>query len=476
MKTIKRITIPAIFIALSLGSCSLMAPKGIDPSDIQANKGSIAITIKSPLMESIKIRQLPSPAVAGAYAQPVSRAISCLSSCTAEVRDELGTLIASHTYTDLINDDYTFIVPAGDYVVAAEVFNSTMSPTVPVVSGTTDVTVVAGAPTVAAIVCLPTSTTALGEAAWTPDNSFVQAQSNPATGASWGTERWYTFTPSLDAIQVTTDSTGCFPAVGLFDQQGILVSAQYLNTGMDSATFAVASGASYYIAILSYMGDGTVALMAESISPVAVTGVAVFPDTLSIEVAEWQILTAVISPPGATNQNVTWTSSNEAIVLADPSGIVFGVAAGAAVVTARTEDGNFTDTCAVTVTAPAAMPYDAWGTTPLDGGADAAAAVSISLDNWYSSSVAFPDTVWYSLTVSTTNTYEVYWDDAFEGSGIYTGDVVVYAYNSDGTVPYGDADSGYQTPLIINPTETTILICVDPVFGDGSFAVGVYQQ
>ena len=60
-------------------------------------------------------------------------------------------------------------------------------------------------------------------------------------------------------------------------------------------------------------------------------------------------LVATITPENATNKNVTFTSSDETKVTIDNNGVVIGVAEGTATITVTTEDGNFTDTCAVTV-------------------------------------------------------------------------------------------------------------------------------
>lgn len=61
---------------------------------------------------------------------------------------------------------------------------------------------------------------------------------------------------------------------------------------------------------------------------------------------------ATITPANATNKNVTWTSSNPAVMTIDAnSGAVRALAVGTTVITVTTEDGNKTATYDVTVTA-----------------------------------------------------------------------------------------------------------------------------
>ena len=59
-------------------------------------------------------------------------------------------------------------------------------------------------------------------------------------------------------------------------------------------------------------------------------------------------LTATVAPDNATNKAVTWTSSNPSVATVE-NGVVTAVAPGTAVITATTQDGNHTATCAVTV-------------------------------------------------------------------------------------------------------------------------------
>ncbi len=80
-----------------------------------------------------------------------------------------------------------------------------------------------------------------------------------------------------------------------------------------------------------------------------VTGVAVEPVKLGMTVGDEEQLNAVIEPADATNQNVSWASSDEDVVTVDEEGVVTAVGEGQAVITVTTEDGGFEAECNVYV-------------------------------------------------------------------------------------------------------------------------------
>jgi len=88
-----------------------------------------------------------------------------------------------------------------------------------------------------------------------------------------------------------------------------------------------------------------------NLGPVEVTGVALSPSALIISAEESSTLTATVSPSNATNKNVSWSTSNSSVATVSNTGLVSGVNPGSATITVTTEDGEFTATCSVTVTA-----------------------------------------------------------------------------------------------------------------------------
>jgi hypothetical protein len=94
------------------------------------------------------------------------------------------------------------------------------------------------------------------------------------------------------------------------------------------------------------------ALLAALGPDVAATGVALNKEALTITTGKTATLTATVSPEEATNKNVMWESSDLSVATVDADGVVTANSAGTATITATTEDGGFTATCAVTVADP----------------------------------------------------------------------------------------------------------------------------
>ena len=87
---------------------------------------------------------------------------------------------------------------------------------------------------------------------------------------------------------------------------------------------------------------------------VPVVGVSVSPDEVLFAIGETEQLTATIYPANATNQSVTWETSDPAIVTVDDYGQITAIAEGEAIITVTTEYGGFTAHAAVTVYVPIA--------------------------------------------------------------------------------------------------------------------------
>ncbi len=84
---------------------------------------------------------------------------------------------------------------------------------------------------------------------------------------------------------------------------------------------------------------------------VSVTGVSLDKTSLSMIEGDSFALTATVLPSNATNKSVAWSSSNTSIATVSSSGLVTAKSVGTATITVKTEDGEKTATCSVTVKA-----------------------------------------------------------------------------------------------------------------------------
>lgn len=84
-------------------------------------------------------------------------------------------------------------------------------------------------------------------------------------------------------------------------------------------------------------------------SAVSVTGVDLSPSTLGLVVGQSSTLNATVSPANATNQDVSWATSNSSVATVNSSGVVTAIGTGSATITVTTDDGSYQDTCSVTV-------------------------------------------------------------------------------------------------------------------------------
>ncbi|AJD92224.1 hypothetical protein JMA_29070 [Jeotgalibacillus malaysiensis] len=85
------------------------------------------------------------------------------------------------------------------------------------------------------------------------------------------------------------------------------------------------------------------------VKPINVTSVKLDKSTNTLKIGETDTLTATISPSNATNKTVSWTSSDNAIATVTGEGIVEAKSVGTAIITVKSEDGEFTDVYTLTV-------------------------------------------------------------------------------------------------------------------------------
>lgn len=86
-----------------------------------------------------------------------------------------------------------------------------------------------------------------------------------------------------------------------------------------------------------------------TVDPIKVTGILLSKQNIALEITDKIKIDAIINPDNATNKKVIWQSENPNIAEVDDNGNITGVNEGNTAVTAKTEDGNFSASCNVTV-------------------------------------------------------------------------------------------------------------------------------
>lgn len=155
---------------------------------------------------------------------------------------------------------------------------------------------------------------------------------------------------SLEAVQIPASVT----AIGNYAFSGCtsLTTVRYEGTTAPSAGRNAFSGTAVNeVSVPAEYTGGTFAGLSVQKPTVSVTGVTLDKTTAELTVGETVTLTATVAPDNATNKNVTWSSDNTAVATVDENGKVTAVGEGTATITVTTEDGNFTASCTVTVTA-----------------------------------------------------------------------------------------------------------------------------
>ena len=90
-----------------------------------------------------------------------------------------------------------------------------------------------------------------------------------------------------------------------------------------------------------------------NISLASVSGIALETRELILEQGETETIAAEVFPENAVNKNITWSSTFSSVAgvskSSDTEAVVSAVNPGTAIIIAATEEGNFVDTCKVTV-------------------------------------------------------------------------------------------------------------------------------
>lgn len=189
-----------------------------------------------------------------------------------------------------------------------------------------------------------------------------------------------------------------------------------------------------------------------NVATVAVTGVSVSPTTATVGLGSTQQLNATIAPANATNQNVTWTSSNTAVATVNASGLVSAVSAGTTTITVKTVDGNKTATSAITV---ASIPVSSVSVSPTT------ASLYAGNTQQLSATIAPANATNKSVTWSSSNTVVA----TVNSSGLVT---AVSAGTANITATTQDGNKTATATITVNPnTNFTVYFYKPANWGTG---------
>jgi len=215
------------------------------------------------------------------------------------------------------------------------------------------------------------------------------------------------------------------------------IDVSITESSIKSLKFNGSGGGNSYYFQLEITGDG-----GGTVIPVA--GVSLNKTELTLEEGKSEKLIPTVDPRGATNTNVTWSSADPTVATVDQQGNVTAVSVGQTTVTVKTDDGGFTATCAVTVTA---------STTPVvhvEGIAFAKSHTELTLY------VNDTQQLQYSITPSDATNKAVTWSVNDPSVVSVSNGLVTALKKGDATVTVTTVDGGKTAESIIHVKEKEV--------------------
>jgi len=197
---------------------------------------------------------------------------------------------------------------------------------------------------------------------------------------------------------------------------------------------------------------------------IPVAGVSLNTNSLDLKVDSVIQLTATIEPSNASNQNIIWSSSNEAVATVSNTGLVKAIAEGTATITVTTEDGGFKAQCTVTVQKSQTVVVDEG--TP--AGSNGTGTIEISLQ--IPSNVPFTGT--FKVTLPNGMSIDVNATKLADGLG--TNLVLTITQNSDGTWLFTITSTALRSSMnLVYQKIADIVYKVDKSVSDGTYKATV---
>ena len=191
---------------------------------------------------------------------------------------------------------------------------------------------------------------------------ITASSSNTGTAIITCTATDYYGNTRTDTCTVTVQSTvqKYNITIACSNVPGAKVSISGYGSGTGSYTVSVPQGTTisytvgtsgYITETDSFVSGNTDYSRAIILTAIAVTGVSLNKNTLTLSANANETLIATVTPSDALNKSVTWSSSDTDVATVNQSGKVTAKATGTATITVTTSDGGYTANCAVTVSA-----------------------------------------------------------------------------------------------------------------------------
>ncbi len=155
---------------------------------------------------------------------------------------------------------------------------------------------------------------------------------------------------------------------------------------------------------------------------VPITGLTLNTKAVTLSPYESTQLKANIEPLNATSKDLEWTSSNEKVAIADVTGKVKALKEGTTTITVKTKDGEFEDSCTITVVKVKITGLTIKGTSTIIVGGSTKLIVDVSPKN----------AVLDNITWSSSNPSIATIDSKGNVKGIKEGSVVITAKSASG--------------------------------------------
>jgi uncharacterized protein YjdB len=190
---------------------------------------------------------------------------------------------------------------------------------------------------------------------------------------------------------------------------------------------------------------------------IPVTGISLNKSATVLIKGNTESLIPTISPTNATDQAVTWKSSDPNVATVDSSGKITAVEGGSAIITVKTHDGGFTAQCTVTVTVPVSGISLNKSSTSLIKGTTETLTATVAPDDATDKAI-----FWSSSNSSVASV---------DSSGLITAQAVG---NATITVTTHDGNHSAQCLVTVTPDQFTITANATngSVTGAGTYHVG----